>query len=130
MRLRTIIFPALIINCLLFISCNSNKHGDTDPSLPQFGIENNIPIPTTQSDSMSTTINKIQKIQNDVALNPPHGELGHDCSIAVGAPLNNSGNQMVSPNMQTTPVSPTARPNPAHGLPGHSCEIPVGQPLP
>jgi len=56
------------------------------------------------------------------ALNPPHGEPGHDCAIAVGAPLNspkstpapvNQSIQMspqpVTP-AQTTPVSTTPAP--------------------
>lgn len=86
-------------------------------------------------------------------LNPPHGEPGHVCEIAVGEPLDGSGKagtenqniQIVQPDMgggstfsmplggpaNDAPASGgSGRLNPAHGEPGHVCEIPVGQPLP
>lgn len=50
-------------------------------------------------------------------INPPHGQPGHRCDIAVGAPL-------------PTTASNTAKINPPHGQPGHRCDIPVGSPLP
>jgi len=74
-------------------------------------------------------------------LNPAHGEPGHDCAIAVGAPLDGSGGQAEQPtfNPQTL-TQPVAKPavqgqapadglNPAHGEPGHDCAIAVGAPL-
>ena len=81
--------------------------------------------------------------QSQVALNPPHGEPGHDCAIAVGAPLNGSGSQ-VQQQPITAPVAtqPVAQPNfsssvapadglnPPHGQPGHDCAVAVGAPLP
>jgi|SRR5690554_425263 len=91
----------------------------------------------------------------EVKLNPPHGEPGHRCEIAVGAPLDgsapaqlntsvqptnngqgflNSGNaapaQQPAANAQTTAPGMQGKPNPAHGQPGHRCDIQVGQPLP
>ena len=77
-----------------------------------------------------------------VAINPPHGQPGHDCKIPVGAPLN-SAPQQTSPNTTTTTTMPqiqatpstqstTVTPpgmNPPHGQPGHDCKIPVGAPL-
>jgi hypothetical protein len=89
-------------------------------------------------------------------MNPPHGQPGHRCDIAVGAPLNSapaqpqnatpaatnnqggflgSGNAenttpAATPPAQTTAPGMQGKPNPAHGEPGHRCDIQVGQPLP
>lgn len=81
------------------------------------------------------------------ALNPPHGEPGHRCDIAVGAPLNSQpqpqgaapavnmfqdGQQPAAAPAQTVPAPSqpvAAGTNPPHGQPGHDCAIPVGAPL-
>ena len=79
------------------------------------------------------------------ALNPAHGQPGHRCDIAVGAPLDGSAAAQSPPQIDmskmgngatTTPVSTgaattttTAGLNPAHGEPGHRCDIAVGAPL-
>lgn len=83
----------------------------------------------------------------DVAVNPPHGEPGHDCDIAVGAPLDGSaqgsgeiqgqevevqGQEVeiqTQQGQQGTPQGVEEGLNPPHGEPGHDCEIPVGAPL-
>ncbi len=78
-------------------------------------------------------------------LNPPHGQPGHRCDIAVGQPLNSkpatTTTTAVTPQVQTistptpiiNPVQPTTTAsegmNPEHGKPGHRCDIPVGAPL-
>jgi hypothetical protein len=84
-------------------------------------------------------------------LNPAHGQPGHRCDIAVGAPLNSAPSAPVSPVQAPAPVvsqnpaPPPASPislalnpaasggaagkNPAHGQPGHRCDIAVGAPL-
>jgi hypothetical protein len=77
-------------------------------------------------------------------LNPEHGQPGHRCDIAVGAPLNSpaGANTMAAPAISTAPAPAMAQPqmpaqpagknarlNPAHGQPGHDCSVPVGQPL-
>ncbi|MDX5419893.1 MAG: hypothetical protein LPK09_11805, partial [Hymenobacteraceae bacterium] len=59
----------------------------------------------------------------DVALNPAHGEPGHNCAIPVGAPLNST------PQPKLTTPPPVFQPqangseaegtNPPHGQPGH-----------
>jgi hypothetical protein len=77
-----------------------------------------------------------------VALNPAHGQPGHRCDIAVGAPLNSAPAPTVAPANQPPMVAqpaPTTMPapsgsgtgakNPAHGQPGHRCDIAVGAPL-
>jgi hypothetical protein len=73
-------------------------------------------------------------------MNPPHGQPGHRCEIAVGAPLNSkpvtakpaAATQTIQPAIaqQPAPVTPAAPGmNPAHGQPGHRCDIGVGAPL-
>lgn len=90
-----------------------------------------------------------QPAQTAPGTNPPHGQPGHRCDIAVGAPLTSapaptSNNKMVlsnppanagkaaivpSPAASSTPVATAPGMNPPHGQPGHRCDIPVGQPL-
>lgn len=80
-------------------------------------------------------------------VNPPHGQPGHRCDIAVGAPLNSpkaatpaahnvqkpTSLEKVAPKTtMSQPVATQTAPgmNPPHGQPGHRCEIAVGAPLP
>lgn len=81
-------------------------------------------------------------------MNPPHGQPGHRCEIAVGAPLNSQPvpkGAMAQPQQtqpqpaqfkqpvqqaQSQPVVTAPGMNPPHGQPGHSCAIAVGAPLP
>lgn len=69
----------------------------------------------------------------DVALNPPHGQPGHDCAVPVGAPLSGAGSSTTTPALnKTNSVPPTITGNginPPHGQPGHKCEVKVGDPL-
>jgi hypothetical protein len=75
-------------------------------------------------------------------LNPKHGEPGHRCDIAVGAPLNsapattapaiNVGSAAAATPVVTAPQLKsvgTPKLNPKHGDPGHRCDIAVGAPL-
>ncbi len=75
-------------------------------------------------------------------MNPPHGETGHRCDIAVGSPLNSKpappASVVSTTPPTTTTVTSTAQPaaqktapgmNPAHGEPGHRCDIAVGASL-
>ena len=75
---------------------------------------------------------------DNLSLNPAHGQPGHRCDLAVGAPLVNSDGTpvpAVNPqNIQATPANPAPVPaglkvNPPHGQPGHRCDIQVGAPL-
>ncbi len=103
----------------------------------------------------STVANTAANTKSSVRLNPAHGQPGHDCAIAVGAPLKGSVAkvaapapipvQATAPNFSvasapaaapvqaTAPnfgVNPNVKVNPAHGQPGHDCAIAVGAPLP
>ncbi len=65
------------------------------------------------------------------ALNPAHGQPGHRCEIAVGAPLSSAPAKTTAiQQTDTSQINKIVQElNPAHGLPGHSCEIEVGAPL-
>ncbi|WP_025141487.1 hypothetical protein [Pedobacter jeongneungensis] len=79
-----------------------------------------------------------QNTKSNLIFNPPHGEAGHTCALAVGAPLNPTAS--VQPQQNTNP-QPTPAPtasvantagkklNPKHGEPGHRCDIAIGAPL-
>lgn len=78
--------------------------------------------------------------QNTLAgMNPPHGQAGHRCDIAVGAPLNSPPAKALSksapvvtnsvPNIGTAQVVTKPGMNPPHGQTGHRCDIAVGAPL-
>ncbi|MGO4904222.1 hypothetical protein [Flavobacterium sp. W20_MBD1_R3] len=76
-------------------------------------------------------------------MNPPHGQTGHRCDIAVGAPLNSPAANVAATPQQNTVIpasaSTTTQPettitaegmNPPHGQTNHRCDIAVGAPLP
>lgn len=81
-------------------------------------------------------------------INPAHGQPGHRCDIAVGAPLDSkpTGTSTTTTALPIQPSIPEAKPvitpaapapktatapgmNPPHGEPGHRCDIAVGAPL-
>lgn len=75
-------------------------------------------------------------------MNPPHGQPGHRCDIAVGALLNSKPaapatttgttvNAQPQVTMTEVPTKVKTLPgmNPPHGEPGHRCDIAVGAPL-
>lgn len=102
-------------------------------------------VDTTNTVQEATLEQKKQALQNvvpatnttttsgDLAMNPAHGQPGHDCAIPVGAPLNSKGSSNTTPVLnKTNSVPPTISGNginPAHGQPGHRCDIKVGDPL-
>lgn len=110
----------------------------TPPPTPQPAPNQTVsaPVPTTTTPTVNE---KGQK------LNPAHGQPGHKCEIAVGAPLDSKPVQTnisktSSPTVTTSTTTPSTAPvasvnangqklNPAHGQPGHKCEIAVGAPL-
>jgi hypothetical protein len=97
---------------------------------------------TTQTQTQTQTQTVTAPVKVAKGMNPSHGQPGHRCDIAVGAPLNSpvptsktTAPQVVSNTNVTVPsasasVTPTPKGmNPAHGQPGHRCDIPVGSPL-
>lgn len=97
--------------------------------------------PVQQAPPQIVTTNKTVTTNNpttQAGINPAHGEPGHRCDIAVGAPLNSKP----STTAATTPITPLKQTastttktvtapgmNPPHGEPGHRCDIGVGTPL-
>lgn len=142
----------------LLTSCNDSGHADIDTSLPaatnavapaDANTLNNVKPSETNAQSADQGIQIQQEVPQAPAevyqtagLNPPHGQPGHDCAIAVGAPLKGSPAANAVPTSAPTMNFPTATPspspastsggqrlNPPHGQPGHDCAVQVGAPL-
>jgi len=159
------LIAALLISSLIITACGSESaeqqtetQSVTLPSstttLPQTNtpatIQNN---PTDSRKPVAPSIGTNQQPLNTAAttagLNPAHGQPGHRCEIAVGAPLNSAPTTPQQPVITTTakpttvatpvvsqinPVQPAVTStatglNPEHGKPGHRCDISVGAPL-
>jgi hypothetical protein len=135
----------LFVTSLLFTSCK--KEAETQNTTPT----NVVPF-TEVGRQMKTEATTAIQPQNSTAqptttaagANPAHGQPGHRCDIAVGAPLNSpvastapatsQQNTAVPANTVTTApaeTTPTAEGmNPPHGQTNHRCDIAVGAPLP
>lgn len=107
-------------------------------------------ISTPNATIPSPAIKPISPSTSAKGLNPAHGQPGHRCDIAVGAPLSSAPKTTAptvtqsAPQVMTTspatitpatsPVTlpkaaPGAKLNPPHGQPGHDCAVQVGAPL-
>ncbi|WP_107039261.1 hypothetical protein [Brumimicrobium mesophilum] len=129
---------------LIFTSCNGEEPVDSNNRTESLDeSQRSTPVLNNTGNQDANSNNAIQNQSIDVnsnngavKLNPPHGEPGHDCAIAVGQPLNSNGNTpaIKSPTINA-PVSNqpnmngNVKLNPAHGEPGHDCAIAVGAPL-
>lgn len=126
------LFPVYLF-VVIFVSCNDKAENKDQTTAPTILPAATNPISPSNSDSTS-----------GIALNPQHGQPGHRCDIAVGAPLNtpaasNSLQSTVATNPVIVPtdvqkVTPNTnnasiKVNPKHGEPGHRCDIAVGAPL-
>jgi hypothetical protein len=159
--MKKVIFGTALVISTALLACNNSETAEVDKSI--------IPDATTQpvtsvipdSSQAMQVINQGTTAQPTVttspttpakttainvggssAPNPAHGQPGHRCDIAVGAPLNSPATVPTQPKMSqavaatpapsaAVPVStdPNAKLNPAHGQPGHDCSIAVGAPL-
>jgi len=142
-----ILISSLAIASLLFVSCKKElepQESTATSELVRLGLAKDTtkaaaPVVQTPAANPNTVLSDTK------GLNPAHGQPGHRCDIAVGAPLNSAPTQQVQATQgQTVQVNPTqqkvvtttATPvkvakgmNPPHGQPGHRCDIPVGAPL-
>jgi hypothetical protein len=126
------------------IGCNNNSEEDEYESTSSNSSTISAPLPDSANRTGAVTVPDV--VKNPAAtvttaqLNPPHGQPGHRCDIAVGKPLNSkpaASTAVTSPLPAATapklPVltAPLATPalNPPHGQPGHRCDILVGKPL-
>ena len=137
------LYPAAaFVFFIFFVSCNSGADSKEQLTTPSVS-------PLTTSPTSPVSNDSAAAFKAGVTLNPQHGQPGHRCDIAVGAPLNapaanNQPNVSITPppassattsaNINTPIVLPQANTsgtalNPKHGEPGHRCDIAVGAPL-
>jgi hypothetical protein len=155
MKLNYITIAAFFL-CLTAISCNSgvdqtrnqNTLSTQPSSLPSLPLTNSVAQKKDSQSQTPTTAAVPTTTASKGALNPAHGQPGHRCEIAVGAPLPSAAINSTTPQTNTSPIiqpqnpiinntppqltvpaKATARLNPAHGQPGHRCDIAVGEPL-
>ena len=166
------IFYSLAVASLLFVSCkkenqseenNSEVFTDSTSVVGTTSATTIAPVepnamgtnpnsimnqPSNGISNQSTTVQVPQPVKVGAGMNPSHGQPGHRCDIAVGAPLNSaSGKANIIPQqsqpavMGNSAITTTPQPNqptvvtaegmnPPHGQEGHKCEVPVGAPLP
>ncbi|MBT2562700.1 hypothetical protein [Pedobacter sp. ISL-64] len=115
----------------LLCACNSEKKETAQAVIPTpTGIQGLQKSNTAQPAAQSAKTNLI--------FNPPHGDAGHTCALAVGAPLHQTAAVQPQKNATPQPVTVPAPPivntsskklNPKHGEPGHRCDIAIGAPL-
>lgn len=169
-----ILFTALLGTSLLFVACKKEDEAEVTTSdkpkeivmprvqaIPaQTYTQQPVPQPVAPQPQQAVAGQPVTASQTPVTtkpgMNPPHGQPGHRCDIAVGAPLNSKPQQPKAgsatvqrgtPTFTTTttsqpaatstpaildPNAPVTAPgmNPPHGQPGHQCGIAVGAPLP
>jgi hypothetical protein len=156
------IAPLLIpVTMMALVACNNGRAYSPDtqinvPAATNQPVNAGLTTDTTKNPQQGTNgavmPNQNQPIvpvvKTGTGLNPAHGQPGHRCDIAVGAPLSSpaaatpaSTPTTTAPATATTipkPVTINPQPaaqkvapgmNPAHGQPGHRCDIAVGAPL-
>lgn len=126
----------LIVLIVALAACDNNSSTDT-----KLNSQSSTSLSDTLRDTSRSTLPTITNNTtgtSNTKVNPEHGQPGHRCDIAVGAPLNSTP----APITQQTQPAPINQPqpatpkfttatgmNPEHGKPGHRCDIGVGTPL-
>jgi hypothetical protein len=138
-----------LLLAFVMASCNENKPAKNADSVdPVTDLQTQPASEVSDTNAAVISMDPGQSFtisQGGEQLNPAHGEPGHRCDIAVGAPLNSPpGNPgdghaneqtitMEVPEITEQPVVSTGKTapgmNPPHGEPGHDCAVPVGSPL-
>lgn len=138
------VFPvAALLFMALLTSCDSKPDSKEQIAAPSVLPAATTPVLQGSNDTLGAS-------NQGLTLNPKHGEPGHRCDLAVGAPLNTPATtSTIQPNVSTTvpaattpavaktdsqkvtpnPAPATTALNPKHGEPGHRCDIAVGAPL-
>lgn len=117
-------------SCAIAVGAPLNQSNQAKPALAQ-------PQASTPAPAPAQAVNKTTVATNSKGqkLNPKHGEPGHRCDLAVGAPLNSkpiaAPKVMVSPTKVDNSLETKngIKLNPKHGETGHRCDIAVGAPL-
>ncbi len=140
-----------LVFLMMFFSCKKELEPQESSGVNNLSLADstsNSPAATsgvTNSSTQNPSLLQQNSNQNTVGMNPPHGQAGHRCDIAVGAPLNSpptkpipnpavtaSGMNASAPvitKSNTTAVVTKPGMNPPHGQAGHRCDIAVGAPL-
>jgi len=144
-----LLLRSLAVTSLLFVSCKKElepQESTATSELVRLGLAKDTTKTAAPVVQNATTANPNTVLNDTKGINPAHGQPGHRCDIAVGAPLNSAPQQqgqvtaqagqtvkMSQPQVVTTtttaPVKTAKGMNPPHGQPGHRCDIPVGAPL-
>ncbi|KQB38563.1 hypothetical protein [Flavobacterium aquidurense] len=144
-----ILLTSILVTSLVFTSCKKElepQESTPTSELVKLGLAKDTTKTPSVVQNPVTNPNTVMGETNGI--NPAHGQPGHRCDIAVGAPLNsaptqgqtvtaqpsqpvqvNAGQQNVVTTTTTVPVKVGKGMNPSHGQPGHRCDIPVGAPL-
>lgn len=140
--MKQLFFAAALLILTFLVSCDSKSDNKEQIAAPSV-------LPASTNPTLPGTNDSMAASNQGVTLNPQHGEPGHRCDIAVGAPLNAPATtSTIQPNVPTVvpavttaaantdtkKVTPNSTPataalNPKHGEPGHRCDIAVGAPL-
>ena len=153
---------SVLVLSVSLMSCGASDSPEVDKSIMPAETAtpavNNVMADSSNAVQVINTANSSQPVVTPVpvkagsainsrgssAPNPAHGQPGHRCDIAVGAPLNSPATSPAQPQVQTVssapapvvvtptsagPADPNVKLNPAHGQPGHDCSIAVGAPL-
>ena len=166
-------FSLLIATSLLTYSCKEESEAPVSSTpkeiimprvqtLPIASPPNGTTAPTQTVQNVTPLPMPVipQPVKVAKGTNPAHGQPGHRCDIAVGAPLNSPVKSNMATNAPNTPSAPytitqtpssptpaatsattpallnpnatTTAPgmNPPHGQEGHRCDVAVGSPLP
>ena len=146
-----ILISSLVLTSMLFTSCKKElepQENTPTSELVKLGLAKDTTKAQSQSVVAAPAANPNSVMGDTKGINPAHGQPGHRCDIAVGAPLNSAPTQgqtataqpgqtlQVKPGQQNVVTTTTVTPqkvakgmNPPHGQPGHRCDIAVGAPL-
>lgn len=154
MTIKSSIFTALVL-ALTMASCkkelepqeSSVAAAESAPATPANPLAATAATPQQQIQAQPQQMQVQPQTQATApGMNPPHGQPGHRCDIAVGSPLSQPVKSAATTTPATTaspttitkvtpsaPVAATTKTapgmNPPHGQPGHRCDIAVGTPL-
>ena len=139
--MKKLIFSAAVLCSVVACKDNAGNTGTASDTKP---VVTQQPATSTPASPGNTATLPQGSSTGTAGVNPPHGQPGHDCSVAVGAPLKGGAPANAQPimNQTATPAPAVSLPanntgsntngakvNPPHGQPGHDCSVAVGAPL-
>ena len=90
-----ILISSLVLSSLLFISCKKDlepQENTPTSELVKLGLmKDTTKVNSVVQNPVQTNSNTV--LSSNAGLNPAHGQPGHRCDIAVGAPLNSKPTQ-------------------------------------